>query len=90
MGVNSSKDSIVKCCVLRVKISYPLRLKKMEFRLKEMLYWNEKIIKTKNDPFKQIVLKFDRYSLNMSVQENTNYEQIRTYLKKRFAKKEIR
>ena len=72
-----------------VKVSYPFRWKVMEFKLKDIIQWKQIVIKTKNAPFKQLELKFNGYLLKLSVQENTNYESINKYLKKRAGKKEI-
>ncbi len=72
-----------------VKVKYPFRWKVIEFKLKDIIQWKEIVIKTKNAPFKQLELKFNGYLLKLSVQENTNYESINKYLKKRAGKKEI-
>ncbi len=73
-----------------VKVNYPLRWKLKIFKLKDLIHWKETIIKTKNAPFKQMEMRFEGYNLKLSVQENTNYEQIAKYLKKRVSKKEVK
>ncbi|MCF6359782.1 MAG: hypothetical protein L3J29_03375 [Cyclobacteriaceae bacterium] len=72
-----------------LKVSYPFRFHKKEMRFKELISWKQTIIKTKNDPFKQLALTFENFTLKLSVQENTNYERIYKFLKKRAGKKEI-
>lgn len=73
-----------------IKINYALRWKSIEFKLAELIEWKETIIETKNSPFKQLVLKFNKFLLKLSVQENTNYDKIYKFLKKRVAKREIK
>jgi hypothetical protein len=72
----------------RIKVQYPFRGKVKDFNISELFEWKEIVIKTKNAPYKQMELKFDNFLLKLSVQENTNYDQIKKYLKKRVAKKE--
>ncbi len=72
-----------------VRVAYPFRFHKKEAKLKELASWKQTIIKTKNDPFKQLTLTFKNFTLKLSVQENTNYEQIYKFLKKRASKKEV-
>jgi len=72
-----------------VRVSYPFRFHKKELKLKELVSWKQTIITTRNDPFKQLALTFQHFILKLSVQENTNYERIYKYLKKRAGKKEI-
>lgn len=73
-----------------VAVSYPMRMKSIEFKLKEIDYWKEIIIKTKNAPFKQLEIKFEDFLLKLSIQENSNYDKIKKYLKKRVGKKEVK
>jgi len=73
-----------------VNIQYPFRFQKKTFKLKELISWKETIIKTKNDPFKQLAIVFDNFRLKISVQENTNYDKIYKFLRKRVGKKEIK
>ena len=73
-----------------VKVDYTLRFKSKAFKLKDLIFWKETIIKTKNAPFKQLELSFELVNLKLSIQENTNYEQIYKFLKKRVAKKMIK
>lgn len=81
---------IIKFGDKAVAVSYPMRMKSVEFKLKDLDYWKEVIIKTKNDPFQQMEIKFTDFMLKLSVQENSNYDKIKKYLKKRVGKKEIK
>ncbi len=74
----------------KIKVTYPIRFKTKELNNKDIMYWKEEVIKTKNAPFKQLEIKFDGFLLKLSIQENTNYEQIKKYLKKRVSKKEVK
>jgi hypothetical protein len=69
-------------------VNYPFRLQTKTLKLKELNYWKQTIIKTKNDPFKQLELSFDNYSLKLSIQENMNYDQIHKFLRKKASRKE--
>jgi len=73
-----------------VRVAYPFRFRTKEVKLKELVLWKQTIIKTKNDPFKQLKLTFENFTLKLSVQESTNYERIYKFLKKRVSKKEIK
>jgi len=73
-----------------VKVNYSFRFKSNVFKLKDLVSWKETIIQTRNAPFKQLELKFEAFNLKLSVQENTNYDQIYKYLKKRVGKKEVK
>ncbi len=71
-----------------VSVRHPFTGKKKQLPLKLLVNWKETIIATKVDPYKQLELFFDAYTVRLSVQENTHYEQIRNYFKKRWPKKE--
>ncbi len=71
-----------------IKVTYPFRFHKKEAKLKELASWGQTIIKTKNDPFKQLTLTFANFTLKMSVQESTNYDNVYKFLRKRAIKKE--
>lgn len=81
---------IVKIGDNKVIARYPFKSSRKEFLLKDMLYWKEEVIKTKNAPFKQLELKFQDYSLKLTIQENTYYYQIIKYLRQKATKKEVR
>lgn len=74
----------------RLSVMYPLRGAQQHFNLMELVSWKEEIIKTKNAPFRQLEIQFDNFLLKLTIQENTHYEQILKYLKKRAGKKEIK
>lgn len=72
----------------KIKVNYPFRGSMKELVINDIIWWNETIIKTKNAPFKQLEIKFDKFLLKLSIQENTHYDQIKKYLKKRARGKE--
>lgn len=74
----------------KLAVAYPIRSAQKEFFLKELVSWKEEIIKTKNAPFRQLEIQFDDFLLKLTIQENTNYEQILKYLRKKAGKKEIK
>lgn len=73
-----------------IRIKYPFRFQNKKHNFKELISWEQTIIKTKNDPFKQITMDFDGFKLKISVQESSNYDKIYKFLKKRVPKKEIK
>lgn len=79
---------IIKVGDNMLKVSYLLRWQTKAYNIKDIEHWKEVVIKTKNAPFKQLEIKFNGFLLKLTVQENTNYDQIRKYLKKRVSKKE--
>lgn len=74
----------------KVIARYPFKNSRKEFSIKDMIHWKEEVIKTKNAPFKQIELKFQNDTLKLTIQENTGYEDILKYLRKKATKKEVK
>lgn len=64
--------------------------KRVQFALKQLTSWQETVISTKNEPFKQLKLVFDAKTIALSKQENTQYEKIVSYLSKRWPKKQLK
>ena len=74
----------------KLQVKYPFRRSKKLLPLTEIIEWKEETITTKNDPYRRLEVKFESYILKLTVQENTQYEQILKYLKKRVSKKETK
>jgi len=72
-----------------ITVEYPFKRKFKTFKISDIINWKEVIIKTKNAPFKQLEISFDKFLLKLSVQENTNYDLLLKYLKKKAAKKQV-
>ena len=71
---------IVRIDKSKLFIKYPLRFSQKALTLKEISYWEETIIKTGNGQFKQVEMVFDHEKVQLTMQENTNYSRILTYL----------
>lgn len=74
----------------KVIAKFPFKGSKKESLLKNITYWKEEVIKTRSAPFRQLELKFESYTLKLTIQENTYYEQILTYLRRKATKKEAK
>lgn len=72
-----------------IKVVYPFMKKSFTITLKDLVSWEETVIKTKNDHFKELTLLSDRHRLKLSIQENTNYEKIKNYLIKNAGGKKV-
>lgn len=74
----------------RVDVKFLLPIHK-RYYLKNLDFWKETKIKTFSTPFKELTLRFEnKKAVKLSSQENSNYERIQRYLKKKYPKKEQR
>ncbi len=72
----------------RVDVKFLLPINK-RYYLKNLDFWQETKIKTFSSTFKELTLRFDnRKAVKLSTQENSNYERIVRYLKKKYGRKE--
>jgi hypothetical protein len=71
----------------KIQVWYPLRFSTARAPLTEVEYWQETIIQTKTGVFKQLEIVLAARKIKMSVQENTEYQQVVNYLKKKIASK---
>lgn len=72
----------------RVDVKFLLPIHK-RYYLKNLDFWQETKIKTFSSTFKELTLRFDnRKAVKLSSQENSNYERIQRYLKKKYPRKE--
>ena len=70
------------------KVGKPFLLSGYQFKLKNIDWWEETTIKTKNGEFKELTISQDTgKKLKLTLQENSNYKRIRDYLSKKVAKK---
>ncbi|MGK7391460.1 MAG: hypothetical protein ACNS60_13980 [Candidatus Cyclobacteriaceae bacterium M2_1C_046] len=74
----------------QIEVSYPVRLKKESYPVKDIIQWREEIIKTVSGVYKQLEIYFSNdKKLTLSKQEHSNYDRIISYLSKKAAKKRI-
>lgn len=69
-------------------VKYPLIGKRRELKAMQLVSWKEVVVKTKSAPFRQLEIRFSDFLLKLTIQENTSYEQVLNYLKKKLGKKE--
>jgi len=72
-----------------IRVVYPIMKKSFSITLKDLIAWEETVIKTKNGHFKELTLLTDRHRLKLSIKENTNYEKIKNYLMKNAGGKKV-
>lgn len=71
----------------KIEVRFPFRMKKKKYHLKQLLTWEESIVKTGSVPFKELTLRFDDgNNLKLSYHENNNYDEIFNYLNRNAAK----
>lgn len=79
---------IIKIGKEKIEISYPFRFKVYQFKLKQIESWKEVIIKTGTKFFKELTLTFEnKYKIKLTKQENSSYDEIYGYLKKKCPRK---
>lgn len=71
----------------KVQVWFPLRFRTIRGNLKDMEHWEETIIQTKTGIYKQLEIKFPERTIKLSIQENTKYQEVVNYLKKKQSKK---
>jgi hypothetical protein len=72
----------------RVDVNFLLPIRK-RYYLKNLDFWQETRIKTFSSTYKELTMRFERRkAVKLSSQENSNYERIHRYLKKKYPKKE--
>lgn len=72
------------------KVAKPFLLGGYQFKLKDILSWEETVIKTKNGEFKELTISQDSgKKLKLTLQENTNYIKVIAYLQKKAGKKRV-
>ena len=74
----------------KIKAKYALSYKNFESKLNELEYWEETVIQTKKEPFKELKLKFDKGNIvKITNQENTNYNKVYQYMERNASKKKV-
>jgi len=72
----------------KLNISYPFRFKKVNRKLREVKKWGETTVGTKSGTFRELTVLFETgNNLKMTLQENSNYEEVVNYLKIKLPKK---
>jgi hypothetical protein len=71
----------------RITVKQQLLLQERRFDLKNMLDWEEIVIKTMNGQYHQLKLVFSDGKLQVSKQEYDNYEKLKSYVRQKAAAK---
>ena len=71
----------------KLEVKFPFRMKNKKYHLKQLVSWEESIVKTGSGPFKELTLRFDDgLKMTLSYHENSNYDKIFDYFSKNAAK----
>lgn len=74
-----------------VHVYYPFRLFRSSQPIKALGAWQETVIETKSGIFKELKLVFESKGyVKISNQENSDYDKVLKYIKKKAAKKEVK
>lgn len=72
------------------KVGKPFLFRGYQFKIKNIVSWEETVIKTKNGNFKELtILQDSGKKLKLTLQENTNYKEVIGYLVKKVNKKRV-
>lgn len=73
------------------KVARPFLFSGYQFKVKNIEFWEETLIDTKNGQFKELTIAQDSgKKLKITLQENSNYKKIKDYLSKKAGKKQKR
>ena len=72
-----------------IEIWYPFRFSKKKYQVKEVVSWKEETVKTGRSLFRELVVRFEKHKLKLSNQENSSYDQVITYMKKKAKNKQL-
>ena len=70
----------------KIQAWYPFRFRTFRAPIKEILEWEETIIQTKTGIFKQLEVRLYNRTIKLSIQENTHYQELVNYFKKKLPK----
>ena len=75
----------------KVHVYYPFRFFKSAQDIKDLGVWQETVINTKNGEYKQLKLVFvNKGFVKISNQENSEYDKVYKYIKRKAPKKEVK
>lgn len=73
----------------RVDVHFIFNLFKKRYYFKELMSWEETVIKTGSGYFKELTLKFKSgRKVKLTLQENSNYEKVKAFMLRNFSRKQ--
>jgi hypothetical protein len=73
----------------KVDVYYPIRRKKVSFKLKDINYWTEETIKTASGTYRELrIIHTGKRKLDISMQEHTRYTETVQYFKSKAGSKQ--
>ncbi len=73
----------------QMTVRYPLLFRTRKYNMKQLVHWEETIIKTQGTVFKQLTLVFEKEKVGLANQENTEYHKVFEYLRKKQVSKKL-
>lgn len=84
MGKLLAAVKIVKLGNNQIDVFYPISRMRININVKDILGWREEAIKTKNGEFREVKILYTKKKiLKLSNKENTEYDAVVKYLKKK-------
>ncbi len=75
---------VVKLGNNQIEVFYPVSRMRLKINVKDVLGWHEEAINTKNGEFREVKILYTKKKiLKLSNKENTDYEEVVKYLKKK-------
>ena len=75
---------VVKVGDNKIEVFYPISRLRTSIKIGDVLGWHEEVVKTKNGEFREVKVLYSRKKiLKLSNRENTEYEAIVNYLRKK-------
>lgn len=75
---------VVKAGNNSIQVFYPISRMRIDISVKDILGWHEEVINTKNGEFREVKILYTKKKiLKLSNKENTEYEAVVKYLKKK-------
>ena len=72
----------------RIEVWYPFRLSRKKYTVGDISQWKESTVKTGKSKFRELEIRFEKRRLKLSNQENSSYDQLLNYLRKKAKRKE--
>lgn len=74
----------------KVEVYYPIRGKKLSFRIKDIETWKEESIKTASGTYRELQIIYgDHKKLDISMQEHTRYKETLVYFRSKASSKQV-
>ncbi|MTI21284.1 hypothetical protein E1176_09650 [Fulvivirga sp. RKSG066] len=81
---------VVRVGKQKIEIHFPSRFTTRNYKLRDIVKWKEVEVKTVSGTFKELEIFFnDNKKIALSIQEHTDYQQLRKYMQKKCSKLKV-